>query len=73
MRERGVLIVNWIESQTRMLKNVKNMPFYKAQFCNCPIETIDGYDKRSMMDRLRKYRDRQIADGGPRYIARYAL
>ena len=58
---------------TRMLKNVKNMPFYKAKFRNRPIETIDGYDKRSMMDRFRKYRDRRIADGGPRFIARYAL
>ena len=42
------------------------MPFYKAKFRNRPIETIDGYDKRSMMDRFRKYRDRRIADGGPR-------
>ena len=51
---------------TRMLTFVKNMPFYKAKFRNRPIETIDGYDKRSMMDRFWKYRDRRIADGGPR-------
>ena len=51
---------------TRMLTFVKNRPFYKAKFRNRPIETIDGYDKRSMMDRFWKYRDRRIADGGPR-------
>ena len=51
---------------TWMLRIVKNMPFYKAKFRNRPIETIDGYDKRSMMDRFRKYRDRRIADGGLR-------
>ena len=50
-----------------MLTFVKNRPFYRANFRNRPIETIDGYDKRSMMDRFRKYRDRRIADGGPRF------
>ena len=44
-RERGVLIVNWIESQTRMLKNVKNMPFYRAKIRNRPIKTTDHYDE----------------------------
>ena len=58
---------------TRMPTFVKNRPFYKAKFRNRSIETIDDYDKRSMMDRYRKYRDRRIADGGPRFIARYAL
>ena len=58
---------------TRMLKNVKNRPFYKAKFRNRLIKTIDDYDKRSMMDRFRKYRDRRITDGGPRFITRYAL
>ena len=43
-RERGVLTVNWIESQTRMLTFVKNKPFYKAKFRNRSIETIDDYD-----------------------------
>ena len=46
-----------------MSKNVKNGPFYKAKFRNRPIETIDGYDKRSMMDRFRKYRDRRMKNG----------
>ena len=50
-----------------MLKNMKNTSFYRRKFRNRPIEMIDGYDKRSMMDRFRKYRDRRIADGGPRF------
>ena len=63
---RGVLTVNYIESQTRMLTFVKNRVFYRAKFRNRPIETIDSYDKRSTMDRFRKYRIRRIVDGGPR-------
>ena len=50
-----------------MLTFVKNRAFYRANFRNRLIETIDGYDKRSMMDRFWKYRDRRIADGGPRF------
>ena len=30
---------------------------------------IDGYDKRSMMDRFRKCYVRRIVDGGPRCVA----
>ena len=52
-----------------MLTIVKNGSFYREKFRNRPIETIDGYDKRSMMDRFRKYRDRRIVDGGPRCVA----
>ena len=54
---------------TRMLTNVKNEPSYRAKFRNRPIETIDGYDKWSMMDRFQKYRDHRIEDGGPRCVA----
>ena len=50
-----------------MLTFVKNRAFYRANFRNRPIKTIDGYDKRSMMDRFQKYRDRRIVDGGPRF------
>ena len=46
-----------------MSKNEKNRPFYKTKFRNRPIETIDGYDKRFMMDRFRKYHDRRMKNG----------
>ena len=53
---------------TQMLTIVKNGSFYRAKFRNRPIEMIDGYDKRSMMDCFQKYRDRRIVDGGPRCV-----
>ena len=39
------------------------MPFYKAKFRNRPIETIDGYGKRSTMDRFPKCCDRWMKNG----------
>ena len=63
-RERGVLTVNWIESQTRMLKNVKNMPFYRAKIRNRPIKTIDGYDETVHRGPFQLSRDRQIVIDG---------
>ena len=41
-----------LDFQLECLRTTKNMPFYKAKLRNRPIETIDGYDKRSMMDRF---------------------
>ena len=72
-RERGVLTVNWIESQTRMLKNLKNMPFYRAKIRNRPIKTIDGYDETVHRGPFRKCRSRPIAMDGPDAIVRETL
>ena len=44
--------LNFLEISTRMLTNVKNTSFYRGFDRNRPIETIDGYDKRSTMDRF---------------------
>ena len=63
-RERGVLTVNWIESQTRMLKNVKNMPFYRAKIRNRLIKTIDGYDETVHRGPFQLSRDRRIVIDG---------
>ena len=57
---------NLLEISTRMLTNVKNTSFYRGFDRNRPIETIDGYDKRSMMDRFPKCRDRRIENGWSR-------
>ena len=46
-----------------MLTNVKNTSFYRAKFRNRPIETIDGYDKRSTMEYFPKCRDRRMKNG----------
>ena len=68
-REKVSRQFNWIEISTRMLRIVKNTSFYRLFGRNRPIETIDGYDETSTMDRFRKYRDRRIRDGGSRCIA----
>ena len=63
-RERGVLTVNWIEPQTRMLKNVKNTCIYRAFDCNRPIKTIDGYDETVHRGPFQLSRDRRIMIDG---------
>ena len=52
-----------------MLRTTKNIEFYRVFDRNRPIETIDGYDKGSMMDHFRKCCVRRIMDGGPRCVA----
>ena len=64
MRERVSRQLNWIEISTRMLRMTKNIEFYRVFDRNRPIERINGYDKRSTMDRFRKCRVRQIFDEG---------
>ena len=59
-RERVSRQLNWIKISTRMLRIMKNTSFYRLFGRNCPIETIDGYDETSTMDRFGKYRDRRI-------------
>ena len=49
---------------TRMLRTMKNIEFYRVFDRNRPIKTIDGYDKRSTMDRFRKCRICPIFDEG---------
>ena len=68
-REKVSRQFNWIEISTRMFRIVKNTSFYRLFGCNRPIETIDGYDETSMMDRFWKCHDPRIRDGGPRCIA----
>ena len=58
MRERVSRQFNWIEISTRMLRIVKNTSFYRLFRRNRPIETIDGYDETSTMDRFGKYHAR---------------
>ena len=53
-----------LESQTRMLKNVKNMPFYRAKIRNRPIKTIDGYDETVHRGPFQLSRDRRIVIDG---------
>ena len=67
-RERGVLTVNWIESQTRMLTFVKNMAFYRPNFRNRSIVSIDGYNGMVHRGPFRKYRSRLITMEGPDVI-----
>ena len=62
-RERVSRQLNWIEISTRMLRIVKNTSFYRLFGHNRPIETINGYDETSTMDRFRKCRDPRIEDG----------
>ena len=59
-REKVSRQFNWIEISTRMLRIVKNTSFYRLFGHNRLIETIDGYDETSTMDRFRKYRDHRI-------------
>ena len=61
------LILAW------MLKNVKNMPFYRAKIRNRPIKTIDGYDETVHHGPFRKCRSRPIAMDGPDAIVRETL
>ena len=56
--------LNFLEISTRMLRTMKNIEFYRVFDRNRPIETIDGYDKRSTMDRFQKCRVRPIFDEG---------
>ena len=62
----GVQIAQLVWDSTRMLRTTKNIEFYRVFDRNCPIETIDGYDKRSTMDCFRKCRVRRIVDGWSR-------
>ena len=66
MRERVSRQLNWIEISTRMLRTTKNIEFYRVFDRNRPIETINGYDKRSTIDHFRKWRVRRIANGWSR-------
>ena len=63
-RKRGVLTVHWIESQTRMLKNVKNTSIYRAFDRNRPIKMIDGYDETVHRGPFQLSRDRRIVIDG---------
>ena len=63
-RERGVLTVNWIESQTRMLRIVKNMSIYTKFGRNRPIVLIDGYDETVHDGPFRLSRGRRIVMDG---------
>ena len=56
-----------------MLKNVKNMPFYRAKIRNCPIKTIDCYDETVHHGPFQKCRSRPIAMDGPDAIVRETL
>ena len=60
---------NWIEIQLGCLELSKYISFYSAFWHNSPIETIDGYNERSTMDRFRISRDHPIVDGGSRCVA----
>ena len=60
--------LNWIEISTRMLRIVKNTSFYRLFGRNRLIETIDGYDETSTMDRFRKCHDRPIVMDGLDFI-----
>ena len=61
---------NFLEISTRMLRMTKNIEFYRVFDHNRPIKMIDGYDKRSTMDRFWKCRVRQIFDEGLRSLLR---
>ena len=56
-----------------MLKNVKNRAFYRANFCNCLIVSIDGYDETVHLGPFRLSRDRLIVMDGHDLIWRRAL
>ena len=47
-----------------MLKNVKNMPFYRAKICNRSIKAIDGYDETVHRGPFQLSRDRRIVIDG---------
>ena len=47
-----------------MLTFVKNMAFYRANFRNCPIVSIDGYDETVHRGPFRLSRDRRIVMDG---------
>ena len=49
---------------TRMLTFVKNSAFYRANFCNRPIVSIDGYDETVYRGPFRLSRDRWIVIDG---------
>ena len=51
-REKVSRQFNWTEISTRMLRILKNTSFYRLFGHNHPIETIDGYDETSTMDRF---------------------
>ena len=68
-REKVSRQFNCLKSQLGCFRTTKNIEFYKEFDRNRPIETIDGYDKRSIVDRFRKCRIRRIVDGGPRCVA----
>ena len=49
---------------TRMLTFVKNRAFYRANFRNRPIVSIDGYDETVHRGPFRLSRDRRIVMDG---------
>ena len=53
-----------LESQTRMVKNVKNTSIYRAFDRNRPIKTIDGYDETVHRGPFQLSRDRRIVIDG---------
>ena len=69
-RERVSRQLSLLEISTRMLRLMKNIEFYRVFDHNRPIETIDGYNKRSTMDRFWKCRVRPIFDEGLRSLLR---
>ena len=56
-----------------MLTNVKNESFYRANFRNRPIVSIDGYDETVHHGPFRLSRDRPILINGPDLIPQDAL
>ena len=53
-----------------MLTNVKNESFYRANFRNRPIVSIDGYDETVHRGPFRLSRDRRIVMDGHDLICR---
>ena len=56
-----------------MLTIVKNVSFYRANFRNRPIVSIDGYDETVHRGPFRLSRDRRIVMDGHDLIWRRAL
>ena len=56
-----------------MLTNVKNESFYRANFRNRPIVSIDGYDETVHRGPFRKYRSHPIVMDGPYATVRDAF
>ena len=67
-RERVSRQFKFLKSQLGCFRTTKYILFYSVFRRNRPIETIDGYNKRSTMERFRISPDRPIVDGGLRSL-----